>query len=197
MKLRLPHMLHLFYIFCENKDFDNCAQLLEEECNKIFGIQCLNDEHDCNVVSMNSLNTHSNNDDCTSHDKNVSYKHVNFCGVHRVCKYIPRREDRFCKRHKFLETKWLQERLYVCAERLNISLRPCELCNESGHFNFQCDLFHDQIVSKNCDNLITLEHNNELSLFLGCEEMKYKTNDVPDWVLMKMIDFDENPIRNK
>ena len=39
MELRLPHMLHLFNVFHENKDFDNCAQLLEEECNKIFDIQ--------------------------------------------------------------------------------------------------------------------------------------------------------------
>src|SRR3990170_1018934 len=52
MELRLPHMLHLFNVFRENKDSDNCAQLLEEECNKMFDIQSLNDEHDCNVVSM-------------------------------------------------------------------------------------------------------------------------------------------------
>ena len=77
-------MLHLFNIFHENKDFDNCAQLLEEECIRMFGTKSLNDEHDCNVVSMNSLNIHSTNDDCTSHDENVSYKHVNFCGVHWV-----------------------------------------------------------------------------------------------------------------
>ena len=117
MELRLHHIINYLYnIFRENKDSDNSDQLLEEKCNKIFDIQSLNDEHDCNVVSMNSLNIHSTNDDCTSHDKNLSYKHVNFCGVHRVCRYIPKREDRFCKRHKHLETKWLQERLDVCAE---------------------------------------------------------------------------------
>ena len=27
----MPHMLHLFYVFRENKDSDNCAQVLEEE----------------------------------------------------------------------------------------------------------------------------------------------------------------------
>ena len=47
MELSLPHTLHLF-----------------------------NDEHDGNVVSMNSLNIHSTNDDCTSYDENISYKHV-------------------------------------------------------------------------------------------------------------------------
>ena len=62
MKLRVSHMLHLFNIFHENKDFDNCAKMLEEECIKMFGTKSLYDEHDCNVVSMNSLNTHDAND---------------------------------------------------------------------------------------------------------------------------------------
>ena len=100
----------------------------------MFGTKSLNDEHDCNVVSMNSLNIPSINDDCTSHDENVSYKHVNFCGVYWVCKYTPNREDRYCKKHKHLETKWLQERLDVSAENLNFLCRTCELCNEHGHF---------------------------------------------------------------
>ena len=78
-------MLHIFHIFHENMDSDNCAQLLEEECIRMFGTKSLDDEHDCNVVSMNSLNNHDANDDCTSYDENVSYKHVNFCGVHWVC----------------------------------------------------------------------------------------------------------------
>ena len=62
MELRVPHMLHLFNIFHENKDSDNCAKVLEEECTKMFGTRSLNDEHDCNVVSMNSLNIHDAND---------------------------------------------------------------------------------------------------------------------------------------
>ena len=55
-------MLHIFNIFRENKDSDNCAQLLEEECIRMFGTKYLNDVHDCNVVSMNSLNIHDAND---------------------------------------------------------------------------------------------------------------------------------------
>ena len=137
------------------------------ECIKMFGTKSLNDEHDCNVVSTNSLNIHTNNDDCTSHDENVSYKHVNLCGVHRVSKYTPNREDRFCKRHKYLETKWLQERLDACAENLKFLCHPCELCNEHDHLNPQCKLFHDRIVSKICDDLISLAHHNELSLLVG------------------------------
>ena len=76
-------MLHLFNIFHENMDSDNCAQLLEEECIRMFGTKSLNDEYDCNVVSMNSLNIHGTNDDCTSPDEMVSDKHVDFCVVHR------------------------------------------------------------------------------------------------------------------
>ena len=79
-------MLLLFNVFCENKDSDNCAKVLEEECIKMFGTKSLIDEHDCNVVTTNSLNIHSTNDDCTSYDENVSYKHVKFCGLHWVCK---------------------------------------------------------------------------------------------------------------
>ena len=62
MELMLPHMLHLFNVFCENKDSDNCAKVLEEECIIMFGPKSLDDENDCNVVSMNSLNIHEAND---------------------------------------------------------------------------------------------------------------------------------------
>ena len=62
MELRLPHMLHLFNVFRENDGKENCAQVLEEELHRMLGIKYVNDEHDCNVVSMNSLNTHDAND---------------------------------------------------------------------------------------------------------------------------------------
>ena len=39
-------MLHLFNIFHENDGSENCAQLLEEEVNKMLGTKYLNDEHD-------------------------------------------------------------------------------------------------------------------------------------------------------
>ena len=169
----MSHTLHLFNIFHEYDGKENCAQLLEEECIKMLGTRSLYDEHGCNVVSINSLDIHSTNDDCSSHDENISYEHVNFCGVH-VCMNTPNREDIYCKRHKHLETKLLQERLDVCAENLNFLSRTCELCNERGHLTMRCKLFHDLIVSKNCDDLISLAHHNELSLLLGYEEMKRK-----------------------
>ena len=63
MELRLHHIIdHLCNMFLENDGSENCAQLLEEEVNKMFGTKYLNDEHDCNVVSVNSLNIHDAND---------------------------------------------------------------------------------------------------------------------------------------
>ena len=60
MELRLHHVIdHLYNVFRENDGNENCAQLLEEEFNKPVGTKYLNDEHDCNVVSMNSLNIHT------------------------------------------------------------------------------------------------------------------------------------------
>ena len=55
-------MLHLFYVFRENDGKETCAQVLEEELHRMLGIKYVNDEHDCNVVSMNFLNTHDAND---------------------------------------------------------------------------------------------------------------------------------------
>ena len=154
----------------------------------MFGIKSLNDEHDCNVVSMNSMNIHNTNDDCTSHDKNVSYKHVNFCGVHKVCEDMPYRDDRFCKKHKHDKTNWLLKVIDEFATKL-CSLHPitCELCNKVGHLNFQCILFHDRIVSKYCDNLITLELYNELCLFLGCEELTHKNSWFEAFILTEIL----------
>ena len=69
MELRWSHIVHLYNIFLENDGSEHCAQFLEEEVNKMFGTNYLNDEHDCNVVSMNSLNIQNANYDCTSHEK--------------------------------------------------------------------------------------------------------------------------------
>ena len=89
MEIGLPQVvLYLYNVYLENKDSDNCAQLLEKEFNKIYGIKMLDDEHDCHIASMNSLNIHNTNDDCTSHDNDVSYKDVDFHGVNWECKYI-------------------------------------------------------------------------------------------------------------
>src|SRR3989337_3288678 len=62
MELRSHHIVHLYNVFRENDGKENCAQLIEEEFNKMFGIKSMNDEHDCNVVGMNSLNIHDASD---------------------------------------------------------------------------------------------------------------------------------------
>ena len=49
MELSLSHTLRLFNIFCEYDEKENCAQVLEQEVYKIFGMISLYDEHDCNV----------------------------------------------------------------------------------------------------------------------------------------------------
>ena len=62
MELSLSHTLHLFNIFRENDGKENYAQVLEEECIRMFGTISLYDENDWNVVSMNSVNIHDAND---------------------------------------------------------------------------------------------------------------------------------------
>ena len=62
MELSLPLTLHLFNIFRKYDEKENCAQVLEEEIYKMLGTKSLNYEHDCNVISINSLNTHDTND---------------------------------------------------------------------------------------------------------------------------------------
>ena len=72
MELSLSHTLGLFNIFREFDGKENCAQVLEEECFKMLGTKSFNDEHDCNVVSLNSLNIHDAND-MQSHKFGGSY----------------------------------------------------------------------------------------------------------------------------
>jgi hypothetical protein len=60
MEIVFPRIARYLYdVYLENKDFGNCALLIEEEFYKMFD---LNDEHDCNVASVNSLNIHDASD---------------------------------------------------------------------------------------------------------------------------------------
>ena len=45
MELRLPHIIRLYHVFLENDGSESCAQLIEEEFNKMFGIKYLNDDN--------------------------------------------------------------------------------------------------------------------------------------------------------
>ena len=60
--MRWRHIIHRYNVFSENDGKENCAQLIEEEFYKMFEKKSLNDTHDCNVVGMNSLNIHDDND---------------------------------------------------------------------------------------------------------------------------------------
>ena len=51
-------------------------------------------------------------------------------------------------------------------------------------------IIRDRIMSKNCDDLISLAHHNELSLLLGYEEIKRITKDIPEFPLERVLDFD-------
>ena len=62
MELSWPHTLHLFNIFRKCDEKENCAQVLEEVVYKMFVTKSSIYEHDCNVVSMNSMNIHDAND---------------------------------------------------------------------------------------------------------------------------------------
>ena len=61
MELSLSHTLHIFNIFREYDGKENCAQVIEEELHRILGIKPVKYDHDCIVVSMNSLNIHDAN----------------------------------------------------------------------------------------------------------------------------------------
>ena len=88
----MSHTLHLFNIFHEYDGKENCAKVLEEECIKMFGTKSLNDDHDCNVVSTNSLNIHDANDDCTIMMKmspinmSIFVECIGFASTHKIGK---------------------------------------------------------------------------------------------------------------
>ena len=62
MELRWSHIIRLYHVFREYDGKENCAQLIEEELYKMFDKASSNDEHDCNVASINSLNIHDSSD---------------------------------------------------------------------------------------------------------------------------------------
>jgi hypothetical protein len=70
----------------------------------------------------------------------ISYKHVNFCGVHRPYEQSYNKED-YCVHHANEETNtWLRD-LDELGEKV-CELYPflCEFCGKTGHFNFQCPI---------------------------------------------------------
>jgi hypothetical protein len=135
-------------------------------------------------------------DDCNKHAQisksTTSYKHVNFCGVHRPCEQSHNKED-YCITHGNEETRMWLKALDELGEKV-CELYPflCVLCDDTGHFNFQCSSqYHDSFnrmstINLYCDDKITLNQHDELTLFLGCEEISRKTS------LVDMSVFDIN-----
>ena len=78
----------------------------------------------------------------------------------------------------------------MSAENFKFLRHTCEHCNEHGHLNLRCKLFHDRSVSKNCNDLISLAHYSELTLLLGYEELKRQTKFIPEYNLEKFLDID-------
>jgi hypothetical protein len=65
----------------------------------------------------------------------------------------------------------------------------CKHCDDIGHFNFKCsspNSYSSSTASLYCDNKITSNQHDELTLFLGCEEISRKIS------LVDMNDADIN-----
>jgi hypothetical protein len=125
-------------------------------------------------------------DDCNKHaqtsESTISYKHVNFCGALRPCEKSQIKEEH-CIHHRNEETRMWDRALNELGEKV-CAIYPfiCELCYKVGHFNFQCS-GHDSSLSNPmstaslyCDDMITPNQHDELTLFLGCEELSRKTS---------------------
>jgi hypothetical protein len=131
-------------------------------------------------------------DDCNKHaqtsESPIPYKHVNFCGVHRPCEQSHNKED-YCVHHANKETRMWLRALDELGEKV-CELYPflCELCDNMSHFNFQCPFNRMSTANLYCDDKITLNQHDELTLFLECEEISRKTS------LIDMSDSDINSI---
>jgi hypothetical protein len=81
---------------------------------------------------------------------------------------------------------WLKD-LDVLGERV-CELYPflCEFCGKKGHFNFQCPINRTSTADLYCDDKITFNQYDELTLFLNCEEISRKIS------LVDMRDVDIN-----
>jgi hypothetical protein len=112
-------------------------------------------------------------DDCNKHaqtsESPIFYKHVNFYGVHRPCEQSYNKED-YCVHHANEETSmWLRDLDFFGKRVCELYPFLCELCGKTGHFNFQCPINRTSTTNLYCDDKITLNQHDELTLFLNCE----------------------------
>ena len=157
MDLSLSHMLHLFNIFREYDEKENYAQVLEEECIKMFGTRSLYDEHDCNVVSMNSLNIHDAND-MQGHklgeamfDEDDMFSPPSFDGNIYYDESMPPIYD------DYIDETGCGEVITLFSNDSTISEEvPIDYENKVAIYDDYCD---DMYAIKNNDNLETCHHN--------------------------------------
>ena len=140
-------MLHLFNIFREYDGKENCAQVLEEGLHTMLGIKCVNDEHDCNVVSMNSLNTHDAND-MQSHnlgddmfDEYDIFSHPSFDVQIYYDERMPPIYDDYCDDTYAIKNKYNHE---TCHHDFNFQL------DYASHDSYFVEFAPTTIHEKNC-----------------------------------------------
>ena len=132
-----------------------------------------------NEIVVNDYNKHAQ-----TYENTTSYKHVNFCGIHRPCG-INQIEDEYCIHHRNENTRGWYKVLRDLGKTICATYPfTCELCYEEGHFEFQFSGSNKDIAGDFCDNMITPNQNDELTLFLGYEEISRKTS------LLNMSDID-------
>src|SRR5215218_3059464 len=143
-----------------------------------FKDTCMNNETVINVC----------NEHVQTSENAISYKHVNFCGMHRPCG-INQIEDEYCIHHMNEKTRKWSRALDDLGKKV-CALYPfiCEVCHEVGHFNFQCssndNLNPISAANLYCDDEIIPNQHDELTLFLGCEELSRKIS------LLQISDLD-------
>jgi hypothetical protein len=126
-------------------------------------------------IVVNDCNKHAQTSEST-----ISYKHVNFCGALRPFEKNQIREE-YCIHHRNEETRMWDRALNELGKKV-CALYPfiCELCYKVGYFNFQCSGYDNSLsnpmstASLYCDDMTTPNQHDELTLFLGCEELSRK-----------------------
>jgi hypothetical protein len=79
-------------------------------------------------------------DDCNKHARTsespISYKHINFCGVHRPCEQSHNKKD-YCVHHANEETRMWHKAIGEPSKKV-CKLYPffCKHCDDICHFNF-------------------------------------------------------------
>ena len=122
-----------------------------------------------NEIVTNDCNKHAQTSENT-----IFYKHVNFCGALRPGEKS-KIEEEYCIHHRNEKTTTWYRALSDIAEKV-CALYPfiCELCNEEGHFKFQCSGSNMSTARDFCDNMITPNQHDELTLFWGVKSYQEK-----------------------